>query len=66
MKRLGYKIDKNAKEDEPAPWLVDGNHRISRLFLEGYEGDVKIYIVPHEEALKFAYDKYRRPILQTK
>lgn len=64
MKRAGYKIDKNAGEDKPAPWIVDGNHRLSRLFLEGHEEPVKVYVVPHEEALKFCYDRYRKPIIR--
>lgn len=64
MKRAGYKIDKKAEADKPAPWIVDGNHRLSRLFLQGYDQPIGIYVVPHEEALKFAYDRHRRPILK--
>jgi hypothetical protein len=61
MRRVGMSIDPG--EDKPSPWLIDGNHRLSRLYLEGYGKPVAVWIIPYEEALKFAFDRSRRPII---
>jgi hypothetical protein len=65
MKRSGIKTKKTPEDlnGKRSPFLIDGNHRLGRLFLEGAE-QAQVYVVPHEEALKFCYDRNMRPMLK--
>jgi hypothetical protein len=62
MVRAGLKKVDDRPNEKPAPFIVDGNHRLARLFLEGHTQPVPIYIIPYQEALKFAYDNTQRPL----
>lgn len=64
MGRVGLKLDKKGREEsKPSPVLIDGNHRLGRMYLEGVE-TAYVYVIPHEEALKFCYDRHMQPILK--
>jgi hypothetical protein len=65
MGRVGLKFDKGAEGEysKPSPILIDGNHRLGRLYLEGAES-ATAYLIPHEEALKFCFDRYSHPLLR--
>lgn len=67
MKRAGVKLPKKALEveDKAFPVIVDGNHRLGRMYLEGVE-TAYVYVVQYEEALKFAYDGNHQPMLKAK
>ena len=62
MVRAGMKKINEHPDERAAPWIVDGNHRLARMFLEGREEPVPIYIVPYQEALKFAFDSTHRKL----
>ena len=65
MRRGGLKLDKKdqAEHSKPSPVLIDGNHRLGRMYLEGAESAV-VYKIDHDEALKFCFDRYMQPILK--
>jgi hypothetical protein len=64
MKRCGLKMQKGHKPlNKSYPVLIDGNHRLGRMFLEGKESAV-VWVVPYEEVLKFAFNRNMNPVLK--